>query len=86
MISTVSFSIVEENQGFIKLTYVKSQTCNLRFFLLLILTVARSMDYFDYFETILYNVTSGNAINLLGMAIASDSLLVTKQVLRCQKD
>ena len=31
MISTVSFSIVEENYGFIKLTYVKSQTCNLTF-------------------------------------------------------
>ena len=28
-----------------------------------------------YFVTIVYNVTSGNAINLLGTAIASDSFL-----------
>ena len=39
-----------------------------------------------YFVTIVYNITSGNAINLLGTAIASDSLLVSKQVLRCQRD
>ena len=39
-----------------------------------------------YFVTIVYNVTSGNAINLLGTAIASDSFLVSKQVLRCQRD
>ena len=39
-----------------------------------------------YFVTIVYNVTSGNAINLLGTATASDSFLVSKQVLRCQRD
>ena len=39
-----------------------------------------------YVVTIVYNVTSGNAINLLGMAIASDSFLVSEQVLRCQRD
>ena len=39
-----------------------------------------------YFVTIVYNITSGNAIYLLGMAIASDSFLVSKQVLRCQRD
>ena len=40
----------------------------------------------QYFVTIVYNVTSGNAINLLGMAITSDSFLVSKQVLRYQRD
>ena len=39
-----------------------------------------------YFVTIVYNVTSGNAINLLGMAIVPDSFLVSKEVLRCQRD
>ena len=39
-----------------------------------------------YFVAIVYNVTSGNAINLLGTAITSDSALVSKQVLRCQRD
>ena len=39
-----------------------------------------------YFGTIVYNVTSRNAINLLGTAIASDSFLVSKQVLTCQRD
>ena len=39
-----------------------------------------------YFVTIVYNVTSGNAINLLGTAIVSDSFLVSKQVLRCQTE
>ena len=39
-----------------------------------------------YFIAIIYNTTSGNAINVLGMAIASDSFLVSKQVLRCQRD
>ena len=38
------------------------------------------------FVTIIYNVTSENAINLLGTAIASDSFLVSKQVLICQSD
>ena len=37
-----------------------------------------------YFVTIVYNVTSGSAINL-GRAIASGSFLVSKQVLRCQR-
>ena len=31
---------------------------------------------------IVYNVTSGNTINVLRTAIASDSFLVSKQVLR----
>ena len=39
-----------------------------------------------YFVTIVYEVTSRNAINLLGSAIASASFLVSKQVLRCQRD
>ena len=39
-----------------------------------------------YFVAIVYNVTSGNAINVLGTANASDSVLVSKQVLRCQRD
>ena len=39
-----------------------------------------------YFVTIVYNVTSENANNLLSTAIASDSVLVSKQVLRCQRD
>ena len=39
-----------------------------------------------YFITIIYNVTSGNTINLLSMAIASDSFLASKQILRCQMD
>ena len=39
-----------------------------------------------YFVTILYNVTSGSATNLLGTAITSYSFLVSKQVLRCQRD
>ena len=39
-----------------------------------------------YFVTILYNVTSGNTINLLSMEIASVSFLASKQVLRCQRD
>ena len=39
-----------------------------------------------YFVTIVYNVTSGSTINLLSMAIASDSFLASKQVLRCQRD
>ena len=39
-----------------------------------------------YFVTIVYDVTSGNAFNLLGTEIASDSFLVSKQVLRCQRD
>ena len=34
----------------------------------------------NYFVTIVCNVTSGNAINPLGTAIASDSFLVSKQV------
>ena len=38
-----------------------------------------------YVVTIVYNVTSENAINFLGTAIASDSCLVSKQVLRCQR-
>ena len=38
----------------------------------------------DYFVTIVYNITSG--INLLGTTIASGSVLVSKQVLRCQGD
>ena len=38
------------------------------------------------FVTILYSVISGNAINLLGAVIALDSFLVSKQVLRCQRD
>ena len=37
-----------------------------------------------YFVTIVYNVTSGNAINLLATGIVSVSILVSKQVLRCQ--
>ena len=39
-----------------------------------------------YFVTIIYNVTSGNTINLWSMAIASDSFLGSRQVLRCQRD
>ena len=39
-----------------------------------------------YFVTIVYNVKSENANNLLSTAIASDSVLVSKQVLRCQRD
>ena len=39
-----------------------------------------------YFVTIVYNITSGNTINLLGMTIVSDSFLVSKQVLRCERD
>ena len=39
-----------------------------------------------YFIAIVYNVTSGNATNLLGTAIPSDSFLVSIQVLRCQRD
>ena len=46
------------------------------------------MHYFviHYFVTIVYSLTSGNAINLLGTAIAPDSFLVSKQVLTCQRD
>ena len=36
-----------------------------------------------YFVTIIYNVTSENVNNLLSTAIASDSALVSKQVLGC---
>ena len=39
-----------------------------------------------YFVAIVYKVISGNAINLLGTAITLDSVLVSKQVLRCQRD
>ena len=39
-----------------------------------------------YFIEIVYNVTLGNKINVSGTAIASDSFLVSKQVLRCQRD
>ena len=39
-----------------------------------------------YFVTIVYNVTSENAKDLLSTAITSDSVLVSKQALRCQKD
>ena len=39
-----------------------------------------------YFVTIIYNVTSGNSINLLSTAIASDSFLASKQVLICKRD
>ena len=39
-----------------------------------------------YFVTITCNVKSGNAINSLGMAIASDSFAVFKQVLSSQRD
>ena len=39
-----------------------------------------------YFVTIVYNVASENANNLLSTAIVSDSVLVSKQVLRCQRD
>ena len=38
-----------------------------------------------YVVTMLYNVTSENAINFLGTAIASDLCLVSKLVLRCQR-
>ena len=38
-----------------------------------------------YLVTIVYSVTPGNAVNLLDTAIASDSFLVSKQVLRCQR-
>ena len=67
------------------LTYVKSYTCNLRFFAVfwLILTRARSI---PYFVTIVYNVASGKAVNVLATAIASVSFLVSKQVLSCQRD
>ena len=66
------------------LTYVKSYTCNLRFFCyFLILARTRSM---HYFLTTIHNITSGNTMNVLATAIASVSFLVTKQVLRCQKD
>ena len=36
-----------------------------------------------YLVRIIYNITSGDAINVLG---TSDSFLVSKQVLRCQRD
>ena len=39
-----------------------------------------------YFVTIVYSVTSGNAMNVLGTAITSDSFLVSKQDLRCQRN
>ena len=39
-----------------------------------------------YFVAVVYSVTSGNAINVLGTEIASDSFSVSKQVLRCQRD
>ena len=39
-----------------------------------------------YSVIIVYNVISGNVINPLCTAIASDSFLVSKQVLRCQRD
>ena len=39
-----------------------------------------------YFVTIVYSLTSGNAMNVLGTAIASDSFLVSKQDLGCQRD
>ena len=39
-----------------------------------------------HFVTIVYNVTSRNTIDLLSMAIASDSFLASKQVLGCQRD
>ena len=39
-----------------------------------------------YFVTIVYNVRSENAINLLGLTIVSNSFLVSKQVLICQGD
>ena len=39
-----------------------------------------------YIAKVVYKVTSGNAINLLGAANASDLLLVPKQVLICQRD
>ena len=42
--------------------------------------------YMNFFLTIVYNVTSGNAINLLATANASVSFLVSKQVLRCPRD
>ena len=38
-----------------------------------------------YVVIIVYNVTSGDTINLLGTAIVLDSCLVSKQVLRCQR-
>ena len=38
-----------------------------------------------YFVTFVYKVTSQNANNILSTAIASDSVLVSKQVLRCQR-
>ena len=88
MISTVSFSIVEENYGFIKLTYVKSQTCNLTFFCCFLTNFDCGKKYglFRLFRNnpIQRNIRKRN--QFLGMAIASDTLLVTKQVWRCQKD
>ena len=44
---------------------------------------AKSM---HYLVTIVDNVISGNVINLLAMAIASVSFLVSKHALRCQRD
>ena len=43
-----------------------------------------------YFVTIVYNAKSGKAegkaMNLFGTAISSNSVLVSKKVLRCQRD
>ena len=76
----------EENHVFINVNICKKLNvffCSFFAVFRLILRRARSM---RYFVTIVYNVTSGNAIKLLGTAIASDSFLVSEQVLRCQRD
>ena len=39
-----------------------------------------------YFVTTVYDVTSENANNLFSTATVSDSALVSKQVLGCQRD
>ena len=69
---TVSFSTIEENHVFINVNICKKLNVFSAVFRL-ILTRARGM---HYFVTIVYNVTSENANNLLSTAIASDSVLV----------